>query len=139
MINHLLDSLQTEGYKQTKLRSFLLTFLSHKKKPYTAQELQSFAHRKIGSIHKTSIYRELEFLVKKKILTEIFFTDGVIRYELTDLPHHHHLVCRNCHNIEDIVVADELQKLEKSIRQEKSFVIERHSLEFFGLCRICQS
>lgn len=134
-----LQNLHQQGYKRTKLRGFLFDFLSKHKKPFTALELQEAAKRNIGPYHKTTIYRELEFLTNNKALAKVFFADGVIRYELADLPHHHHLVCRNCQAVEDVTVNNELKNLEKTISRKKSFLVESHSLEFFGLCKACHN
>jgi Fur family ferric uptake transcriptional regulator len=133
-----LEQIKQRGYKQTKLRSFLLDFFTATKKPFSAVELQITAQKKIGAIHKTTIYRELQFLIEQKIIVEIYFSDGLTRYELANLPHHHHLVCNNCQKIEDVLVDKEFKNIEKKISRQNLFKIQSHSLEFFGLCRLCQ-
>ena len=85
--------------------------------------------------NKTTIYRELEQFVKQGIVSEVEFGDGKKRYELSR-EHHHHLVCRDCGNIEDIEIDE--NKLFKNINSQSNFLIENHNIEFFGKCRKCQ-
>lgn len=90
--------------------------------------------KKIG-VNKTTVYRQIEKLLEKKILTEIDFGDGKKRYELKSLGHHHHIVCKNCGKLEDIEIDED--NLIKSVTGKTSFKIESHSLEFFGKCLSC--
>ena len=86
--------------------------------------------------NKTTIYRELEEFQKRGLITEVEFGDGKKRYELAR-DHHHHLVCKNCGKVEDIEINED--KLLENISNESNFLIEKHSMEFFGKCFNCQS
>jgi Fur family ferric uptake transcriptional regulator len=130
-------TLKEQGYKQTQVRHFLITHLAQTKKPSSAPELHNLLSLQIGTIHKTTVYRELDFLVSQHILVEIYFADGKKRYEICGLPHHHHLVCNNCERVEDIYPDIDLERFETKIARKKSFTILHHSLEFFGLCQLC--
>ncbi len=134
---HILSSLKDRGYKQTQIRQSLITYLSKTKKPSSAVELLDIMERQIGKIHKTTLYRELEFLLTQNILVEIYFTDGKRHYEISGLPHHHHLVCNSCKRVEDIYPDTNLEQFETKIAKKKSFTILHHSIEFFGLCHTC--
>ncbi len=74
-----------------------------------------------------------------RIIEHIIFHDGVLRYELSDRIHHHHLVCLNCNQVQDVELKQELDDEEKRISRKTKFQIIRHSLEFFGLCVNCRS
>jgi len=93
--------------------------------------------KKVG-MNKTSIYRELEFLLKQSFIQEIDFGDGINRYELKDLKHHHHLICLRCKRIQDISFNENLEWEEKRIKKNHKFQVLRHDLEFFGYCQNCQ-
>lgn len=88
--------------------------------------------------NKTTLYREIEFLKMNNLVQEVEFGDGKKRYETTTGPHHHHLVCVNCDKIEDVVLQRDVHAFEKKVERTKQFKVLRHSLEFFGLCRVCQ-
>ena len=92
-------------------------------------------------MNKTTVYREIEFLVKQNIVKEIQFSERSKRYEIVMKDHHHHIVCKRCKQVEEIS-SDELESkldlLEKEIFKVKNFQGINHSLEFFGTCYKCQ-
>lgn len=86
-------------------------------------------------VNKTTVYRQIEKLIKKELVVEIEFGDGKKRYELKSLDHHHHLICKSCRKVEDITL-DENVILKEALKKT-SFQIESHNLEFFGYCVKC--
>lgn len=90
-------------------------------------------------LNKTSVYRELKFLLSQEIITEFDFADGMARYELKDLNHHHHLICMKCKKICDLTINDkfEIPTFLRKIQNEKGFTVLKHNLEFFGYCQNC--
>ena len=87
--------------------------------------------------NKTTIYREIEVLLKSKQLIEVDFADGKKRYELAELAHHHHLICLKCHGVQDIFLKENLIQEENQIKHTKNFQVLKHNLEFFGYCQSC--
>ena len=54
-------------------------------------------------VNKTTICRELDFLMGKGLIKEIEFGEGKKRYEIdSGSDHHHHLICLNCKKVEDV-------------------------------------
>ena len=121
----------------TTPRKAILDSLSHFRKPMTAQEIYSYLKTKGIKVDLASIYRNLHFLPKIKPVQEYEFGDGTKRYELVkENEHHHHLICNNCGEVEDIEMKE--KELMDKVQTKSNFKIERHSLEFFGLCLNCQ-
>ncbi len=87
-------------------------------------------------VNKTTVYRQIDKLIKDGKIVEVEFGDGKKRYELKSLGHHHHLVCKNCGILEDISFNEET--ILKEVSKKTDFLIESHSLEFFGLCNNCK-
>ncbi len=136
-IEQLLEDLARQGFKRTKVRRALIAHLQFLKKPVDAANIRSQLETEGLTVNKSTIYRELEFLLARGIIIEIHFGDGKKRYEIVGLPHHHHAVCKKCQRIEDIFLDHDLIRVEERIRKEKSFLVHTHNLEFFGLCRDC--
>ena len=132
MTENILEKLKILGLRVTPVRKQIIYTLTDAKKPISASDLLS----KIKA-NKTTIYREIEILLKKNYLNEVDFADGTKRYELSSLTHHHHLICVKCHKIEDVVLKENLQKEEIKIEKTNNFKILKHNLEFFGLCHNC--
>lgn len=100
--------------------------------------LKELKRKKIAA-NKTTVYRQLESLLKAGAVTEVRIGDRAKQYELVDSTgHHHHLVCLRCKKVEDIDFPEELERQEKNIWKNKKFKVLQHNLEFFGLCRNCQ-
>ncbi len=133
---HLLE-LQKQGYRLTAVRVFIIDFLTTHTRPFDVATIQTKLEQAVKKVNKTTLYREIEFLLSKHILQPINFGDGKTRYEIAGLPHHHHLVCKACHKIEDVFLDNELATIEHKIKKTTKFTINSHTLEFFGVCRQC--
>ncbi len=89
-------------------------------------------------MNKTTMYRELDFLKKTGIVRELQLGDRLRRYEITPDDHRHHLICRNCNGVEDVVLENDLDSVEKNLRKQTKFKVEEHALTFYGTCEKCQ-
>lgn len=133
------SALRTQGFKLTRNRTAILSYLTEQTKPISADEILEHIESEHQSVNKTTIYRELFFLLDKNFIKEIEFGDGKKRYEIAiNRPHHHHVICRNCSRVEDIPLEKELLAQEKMIEDVTNFRLTEHMLEFFGLCETCK-
>lgn len=135
------QQLKRRGFKLTRGRKSIINIFIDRNRPLSAAEIMDSLHKGKINLHKTTVYRELEFLLDRNIIRQLQFTDRKKMYEILTDDHHHHLVCKNCQKIEKVASAaleTEIQFLENEILADSSFKNIRHSLEFFGLCRQCQ-
>lgn len=133
------SALRTQGHKITKNRTAILEFLSNQEKPIAADEILSHIQAEHHEVNKTTIYRELFFLLEHSFIHEVELGDGKKRYELAiNRPHHHHIVCINCKKITDIPLEKELESIEQEIERSTGYKLSSHMLEFFGLCKSCK-
>ena len=141
----ILDAIKQRKFKITKVRQGIIQQFSAAKTPLSANELIEYFHQlgnkvneRSSSPNKTTIYRELAFLLTENFIKEIQFGEGQKRYELEDFKHHHHLICLNCRKVEDIELKVDLKKEESRFLKENGFKVINHSLEFFGYCKNCR-
>lgn len=136
----LLAAIKKGGYKLTALRQRLMRHFATQRQPVSASELLATLHRAGLLVNKTSVYRELATLEKAQIIQAVQFNDRSVRYELAEAlgKHHHHLVCRSCRRVEDVSCSGAINRAETEIAKQYDFRVERHALEFFGLCATCQ-
>lgn len=125
------------GIKSTNSRVAVLNFLEKAEKPYDVQAIIEYLRASGLSTDQATVYRILDLFYKKGIVQKIELGEGKYRYEKTQA-HHHHLICTNCGSIED-VSGDFVADIEENIKKNKGFEVKSHSLEFFGLCKNCQS
>ncbi len=121
------------GKRMTLPRKLVVDALSKNEKPMTAQEIYS---KMKNQVDLASVYRNLELLSKTNKVNQYEFGDGKKRYEMVKRDHHHHLICQNCGEVENIEMKE--AELMEKVKNKSGFKIERHSLEFFGLCANCQ-
>lgn len=135
----IIKKLRAQGFRITKIRQSMIEALASLQQPISAPELLEVIAQRHSSVNKTTIYRELDFLADEKVLLEIDLLDGVKRYELLHLDHHHHhLVCTSCRTVRCVEVPhNDLHALEEKIRESHEFTVRSHVLEFFGLCHKC--
>lgn len=131
--------LKSQGYRITKARMALLDAFSEVQEPLSAADLLAELARRDRVVNKTTVYRELDFLLERGYIHEVSLRGKEKRYELTSAGHHHHLVCVRCETVEDIPLENELATTETTIRSATGFQVQSHSLEFFGLCVACQA
>ncbi len=135
----LTSALRTQGHKITKNRTAILEFLSNQSEPIAADEVLKHIQEEHQSINKTTVYRELFFLLEHNFIHEVELGDGKKRYEIAlNRPHHHHIVCINCKKITDIPLEKELESIELDIEKTTGYELSSHMLEFFGLCKSCK-
>lgn len=134
--------LHESGFKLTPQReATLLVLLENEKDHLSAEEIFFFVKQKNSDIGLATVYRTLDILVDLKIVDKISFDDGVARYDLRKEGakyFHHHLLCLECGNIEEIN-EDLLGNVEEIVEKNFHFVVKDHRLTFHGICQNCQN
>lgn len=137
MNSQYIQLLSSAGLKQTKARQALLRIFEEENRPLDVAEIIHSLKKHRISADQATVYRILDVFLQKGIIDRFEFQEGKFRYELAGIEHHH-LICEVCGSIDDIADCG-VSRLEKEIRRKKGFTTKYHSLEFFGICRSCQS
>ena len=124
----------------TKGRRVVIQALFDADGPKSAAELSEV----IGSaVPVSSLYRTLAVLEEAGVLAPHYSSPGLTRYELAEWlsGHHHHLVCIDCGQVEDLPVddttEDQLRALVSTVAESVSFSETNHALEIEGRCAKC--
>jgi len=128
--------LQKSGLKSTEARIALLSLLDREENPLDVYSIAENLRAGGIGVDQATVYRILDILTQKGLISRLEFGEGKYRYELQK-KHHHHLICQNCGVIED-VGGNFVDQIEKEIKSKNGFLIKSHSLEFFGVCKKCQ-
>lgn len=132
-----IQGLKDKGFRITPIRQQIIEILSKSHNPLTSSDVLTILHKTNEKINKTTVYREISFLLKQELLEEIDLGEGKKRYDLIkNKAHHHHMTCNNCGAIKYLPLQDNvfLQSIEKNTK----FKIQKHSFEVFGICSSCQ-
>ncbi|MDP2671799.1 MAG: transcriptional repressor [bacterium] len=139
MRKDILGFLKENKVKITDVRQEIIAVLEKTKLPLTPAAVFFGITTKLPKANLTSVYRNLEMLEGLNLVKRLSFDKNGFSYELvSDRPHHHHVVCRNCGKLEDLSSLAAEEFVEKTA-QKTNFKIEDHNLEFFGLCRECKN
>ena len=131
-----ISGLQDKGHKITKVRREVVKIFSDTSVPLSANQIEEKLSRVGVNVNKTTIYRELQFLLNNGYLIKVYLHPNEVSYESSELKHHHHLVCEICGNV-DKVTNCLAKELEEGVLKKKGFKTARHSLEFYGTCADC--
>jgi Fur family transcriptional regulator, peroxide stress response regulator len=123
-------------YKETKQRALILQILSGTRTHPTADWIYEKARKKIPTISKGTVYRNLAILLERGEIAELNLSGTVSRYEIRQ-PSHYHFRCEQCGKVGDVNVP-EMQELNRAASDLTGFKVTHHQLEFRGLCRDCQ-
>jgi len=127
---------RNNGKSFTGVRSSILDILKSAASPLSPKEIRGLISLKKPDL--ASIYRNLSLMESLGIIESVDLGEGFRRYEMNrPESHKHHVVCRSCGKIEHINECG-LQELENRIAQKIGFKIEKHRLEFFGVCALCR-
>ncbi|HYE60150.1 MAG TPA: Fur family transcriptional regulator [Candidatus Kapabacteria bacterium] len=134
-----IDRLKADGHRITDARLALLEVFLKEDRPLSVPEIQQLL-KKRHAVNKTTVYREVEFLLRENIIVTTNVDEKRGTYELAGT-HHHHIVCKECSTTEEIhskQLEAILQQLEKTVAGRGQFANIRHTVELFGLCVSCQ-
>jgi len=133
-----LDELRESGHRLTPQREMILSAICDCQGHVTADEILKRVRKRYPYINKSAVYRTLDLLVQLNLVNPTDFGQGCVEYEMHRHPHHHHLLCRNCHTMVEV---DEriFATLEKTLRTDYGFVADLDHFAIFGLCRKCSA
>jgi Fur family ferric uptake transcriptional regulator len=132
------EKLRAEGFRLTRARQSIIEALSTGTVPLSLTDIKKSLEKKHIKADRTTVYREVLFLKRKKMLCEIPIGAGKRRYKVCQDNHHHHLICIRCNRVEPVAFKKNLSSQETEISQQKDFKVLDHLLEFYGLCGDCQ-
>lgn len=131
-----LSNIREKGFRVTKVRKEIIKIFAEASQPLSTKNVTELLSKSGITLNKTTVYRELQFLLLNRYITEVYIYPNDKTYEPSDLMHHHHLVCIRCGDIDNITNCL-AEKLEETVQKKKGFKITRHSLEFYGTCADC--
>ena len=129
--------IRNTGLKVTEPRLKILSvFEKSKARHLSAEDIHDTLKAKSVVVGMATIYRALANFEKAGILNKSTFDDGRAIYEINEGPHHDHIVCVDCGNVEEFV-DEEIEKRQKKIANQKGYSLKSHSLVLYGSCSKC--
>ena len=132
------DELSQRNTRPRKLIAQRLIDLESRGADFTVEDLWQELRQEEPRIGRATVYRAVEKLASRGLLSRIEFADGSHHYRVCDgNEHHHHLTCTQCHRVVDIDLCLPAAQF-ANIGKQEDFVIEGHVLTLFGRCKDCR-
>lgn len=134
-LQRILQAIDSSPLRLTQKRERLLGALVAMDRPVTAAVLRDKADLPESDL--VTVYRTLGAFEGIGILQRIPLEETGCLYELTEPgDHHHHFVCRRCHQTErlDLCLAKDLEEQARNL----GFTQITHLMEVYGLCQDCR-
>jgi Fe2+ or Zn2+ uptake regulation protein len=130
-----LNWLRDQGYRITPQRLAILEVLRQAEGHLSATEIYNQVVREIPGLTEATVYRTLNFLAEQGLVLVAHLGRGQLVYEFAEHDHHH-LVCRNCGEMQEI---DHLQlkQLYDNFLDNTGYQINTIHATFFGYCPEC--
>lgn len=132
------ETLQSANLRITAPRLALLQVLGEMRPHQNAEAIAGAVRARLGTMSTQSVYDNLHALVETGIARRIEPAGSAALYELRAGDNHHHLVCRECGDVQDVdCVTGEAPCLHPQSTQ--GFYIDEAEVTFWGVCAACQS
>ncbi|MDR2354785.1 MAG: transcriptional repressor [Clostridiales Family XIII bacterium] len=126
------------GIKKTRQRETVFAVLERTDEPLRVADICARIEADGASVWLSTVYRILEFFVKKGVAVKLFMPAGEpALYELNRFRHRHYAVCVRCRKI----VSMDNCPMERFIPglADLDFRVTGHNLEIYGYCKDCDA
>ena len=132
------EEIRAAGLRLTPQRVHVLEVLQGAQgKHLSADDIWERLQRSSGEMDRSTTYRVLNDLHANGLIQEVQLGDGVTRFEIQEIAHHH-AVCTKCGATED-VSPQPIQQLARALRTQSGFVVGPQPLLIAGLCAQCSA
>ena len=129
--NQSATALREAGLRATPARRAVLSILRNSTEPLDAAAIMDKLPQPAPD--QATVYRILTSFAEAELVRPVMIKPGTTSFELTDRPHHHHLICERCGYVEDVTACcDDPRPTPKTFQ-----AITNHQLEFTGICTKC--
>jgi Fur family ferric uptake transcriptional regulator len=132
--------LKERGLKATSQRDDIARVFFGARRHISVEQLYNAVRRVHPGVGYATVYRTLRLLKECGLAVERHFDDAEARYEpaeVGDARPHDHFICERCSRIVEFT-SPENETLHREIARRLGFVITRHRLELYGICRECR-
>ncbi|HEY4536873.1 MAG TPA: transcriptional repressor [Erysipelothrix sp.] len=121
--------------KLTKQRKEILDLIQASDGHMTADQIHSKLKEHNVSIGIATVYRNLNVLYEEHLVNRVRHPELGYIYD-KNVHDHYHFRCVRCNRIEDVDLEYQ-DKLHKIVENELGCKVERHDINFEGVCRDC--
>ena len=128
--------IRERGYRMTPQRQIVMDAVCSHGGHATASEIYESVIAQQPAINRATVYRILDFLCEMQLVAKADI-GGQTVFELVGDSPHHHLVCRQCHNVASLE-DHHFEALAAHLLAEHDFEADLSHLAITGLCAECR-
>lgn len=136
-IEQAMVTLKENGFKHTKKREMMLSYLAKRNRYIAAKEIHHYLDDAFPGVSYDTIYRNLHDFAELGLLEETDL-NGEMKFRFhccqDSQHHHHHFICTVCGKTKEL----DLCPMDYFAEQLPGCVIEGHRFEILGRCEDCQ-
>lgn len=135
IIDEALSKLKSKGYKTTKKREKIISYLNQNPKYVSGKEVIDYLKSDYPGLSYATVYDNLALFSELEIVEETEM-NGERKYQLSCSTHfhHHHLICISCGKTRVIENCPM-----NHLPEMNEFNVIDHKFEVYGYCHACQS
>lgn len=123
-----------EKTRTTRQKQLIAEVFALARAPLTAAEVYERAVAQCPSLAKSTVYRNLDAMVRRGELERGFLETGESFFVPAGHGHHHYMICRDCNRMQDLPHCPVAQL---QLADESGFVPVDHVVQIYGYCRDC--
>lgn len=128
----LLSVLESRGYRATAPRKAIARLLEQKEGGFTAEEVSD----ELPAVGRATVYRTIKLFLEAGVICKLPLLEGAHLYLLCGVGHHHHSVCVECGEVEELRAAA-VERLISAVSADIRGEIVEHRLELYVNCGAC--
>ena len=136
-MGQLVQTLRERGHRLTPQRQLILEAIESADGHVSAESVHAKVAAQFPQVNISTVYRTLELLEQLGLVKHAHLGHGPPNYHLAAEAEHIHLVCRGCHNVEDVDPAA-AEALAALLEREQGFETDVHHLTVYGRCTECR-
>jgi Fur family ferric uptake transcriptional regulator len=127
--------LEARGYRVTPPRRAVIAAVLQQDSHFTVDDVLHRCRRGAG---RATIFRTIRLLTDLGVVCRVLMDDASLHYRVSQRGHHHHLVCTDCGNVQDLDQCV-ISGLVRGLSEASGYEIEGHWLELYGRCSPCRT
>jgi Fur family peroxide stress response transcriptional regulator len=136
-MENIIAILKKENIRVTPQRQEMIAILKNTNDHFTAEEIYQILVKQFPSVSIATVYNNLKLFIKLGFVQELQFGEGLSKYEWIN-EEHYHIICTSCGKIEDFYYP-QLKEVEAFAQDLSKFHINKHDLQFYGICKECKA
>jgi len=133
----LIKMIKERGMRITPQRAIILEAVESLRGHITVEDVFQRVQTVNAYISLATVYRTLEMLRDMNLITQTNFGQSQAHFALKDHGSHHHLVCLNCHQLEEFS-DDIFDPIRVSLEDSYGFEVYTEHMSLFGICQNCR-